>query len=116
VKAEDSRPATPPPTPEDPLPAIADWAKNPIYVQSVQAFRRALPELLKRHRRKWAAYHGDECLGIARTETELWQRCLRRGLKPGEFTVDFISEGSLDDRDELGWMTVDFENLPLDPE
>ncbi|HKI31520.1 MAG TPA: hypothetical protein VKA46_06605 [Gemmataceae bacterium] len=108
--------ATSPPAPENGLPALADWAKNPIYVQSEQAFRRALPELLKRHHRKWAAYHGDECLGIAPTQTELWERCTGRGLKPGEFTVRFISEGALDDTDELGWMTVDFERYKFDPE
>ncbi len=116
MKAEELRPTTSPPAPENVIPAIADWAKNPIYVQSDQAFRRDLPELLKRHHRKWVAYHGDECLGIARTETELWQRCLRRGLKPGEFTVGFITEGALDDKDELGWMTIDPERLRLDPE
>jgi len=41
------------------------------------AFYRNLPELLKKHYGKWVAYHGDEFMGLGRTQTELYQKCLR---------------------------------------
>jgi len=66
----------------------------PLVLQSQKAFWRDLPELLKsrRNRGKWVAYHGDEQLGIARTSTELYQRCLGRGLLRGQFYVGKIEE------------------------
>ena len=36
------------------------------------------------------AYHGDERIGFARTDTELYHECLRRGLQRGEFYVGFL--------------------------
>ncbi len=42
-----------------------------LSARSMQAFYRDLPELLKKHSGKWVAYHGDECFGVGRTETEL---------------------------------------------
>jgi hypothetical protein len=65
---------------------------------SLEAFRRALPELLKTHYRQWLVYHGDQQLGFARTETELYKRCLQRGLKRDEFMVCLI-EPELADAD-----------------
>jgi hypothetical protein len=88
------------PIPEDYAPFGVNWGDNPVYVRSEEEFYRNLSELLKKHERKWVAYHGDECLGIARTGTELWQRAYRRGLRPGEFYVGFICTGALDDKDE----------------
>jgi len=103
--------ATSPPAREDILPALANWANNPVYVRSQQAFHRNLPELLKRYERKWAAYHGDECIGIARTETELWERCLSRGLKPDEFVVGFVCTGALAHKDIGSWVTMDLDGM-----
>jgi hypothetical protein len=100
-----------PPVQGDAVPATSpageNWGDNPVYVRSQQAFYRHLPELLKSHEGKWAAYHGDECVGIARTETELWERCLQRGLKPGEFVVLYVRTGALHDNDEDSWVTFD---------
>jgi hypothetical protein len=64
----------------------------PLIAQSQEAFRRDLPNLLllKGRGRRWVAYHGGTRLGFAGTKTELYQECLRRGLRPGEFVVRSI--------------------------
>jgi hypothetical protein len=61
----------------------------PLVLQSQKAFWRDLPELLKvkRNRKKWAAYHGDERLAITRSDLDAYQECFRRGLKHEEFYV-----------------------------
>lgn len=57
--------------------------------KSQEAYWRDLPKLLplKSPTRQWVAYHGDERVGFAKTSEALYQRCLRRGLKRGEFYV-----------------------------
>ena len=64
----------------------------PLMLRAMQAFWRDLPELLqkRRNRGKWAAYHGDERVVIARSEVEAYQECFRRGLKRGEFYVGWL--------------------------
>ncbi len=79
----------------------------PLYAQSQEAFYRELPKLLKTHGGQWVAYHGDELVGFARTQTELYERCVRRGLKPDEFMVLFADHAALADHEEI--------NLPLSP-
>ncbi len=66
---------------------------EPLILRSQQAFWRDLPQLQKNKskKRRWAAYHGEERIGLGPTKTQLYQECLRRGLEPGEFYV-----GSLD--------------------
>jgi len=59
----------------------------PIISRSRAAFLRDLPRLIEERPRDWVAYHGDEQLGFAKTRTELFQECLRRGLKRDEFLV-----------------------------
>jgi hypothetical protein len=61
----------------------------PMILRSQQAFRRDLPALLmdRRNHRKWAAYHGEERVAIARSEVDAYQECFRRELKRGEFYV-----------------------------
>lgn len=58
--------------------------------RSQEAYWRDLPSLLPlaSRRRQWVAYHGDEQIGFGRTETELYQECLRRGLNRDEFYID----------------------------
>jgi hypothetical protein len=65
---------------------------SPQRFRSMQAFWRDLPELLKnrRNHKKWAAYHGDERVAIARSDVEAYQECFRRGLKRGEFYVGWL--------------------------
>jgi hypothetical protein len=64
----------------------------PLLLRSQQAFWRDLPELLKgrRTRGKWAAYHGDERVGIATTDDELIRECLRRNLHGNDYYLDVI--------------------------
>ncbi len=58
---------------------LADVILPPLVAQSQAAFRRELPELLKKRNGQWVAYHGDECLGFGRSQIELYQQCVRRG-------------------------------------
>lgn len=78
---------------DDPVP--------PMIARSFEAFRRDLPALLETHYRQWVVYHGEEQLGFGRTETELHQKCLRRGLKRDEFLVCSIEPEIPDD--EIIW-------------
>jgi len=72
-----------------------------LLAQSTGAFYRDLPELLKKHDGMWIAYHGDRCVGIARTETDLYQDCLRQGLPEAEFIVLYADRQALHDREEV---------------
>lgn len=74
---------------------------SPLGVQAENAFYRNLPELLKKHCRQWVAYRGNECVGFARTETELYQRCLQRGFKPEDFVVLYVHHRALYDHEEI---------------
>jgi hypothetical protein len=64
----------------------------PGVAASQAAFRRALPELLKKRPRQWVAYHQDELIGFARSETDLYEECYRRGLTDDTFVVRLIME------------------------
>jgi hypothetical protein len=75
---------------ESPLRATCEIL--PGIAVSQAAFRRALPDLLKQRPGRWVAYHGDECLGFARSETALYEQCIRNGLKDDEFVVRRIME------------------------
>jgi hypothetical protein len=80
---------------------------SPLYLQAQQAFYRRLPELLQKHARQWVAFHGEELIGCGRTQTELFQRCVRHGLREDEFVVLFADDAALGDQQEI--------DLPLDP-
>lgn len=64
----------------------------PMVLRSMRAFWRDLPSLLevRRSRKKWAAYHGDERVTIARSEVDAYQECFRRGLKDEEIYVGIL--------------------------
>jgi len=74
---------------------------SPFQARSTDAFYRNLPELLKKHYGKWVAYHGDECIGVGRTQSELYQECLRRGFKDDEFDVLLVTSQALSDREVI---------------
>jgi hypothetical protein len=78
---------TPPRPAEQPHPEI-----SPIVLRSMQAFWRDLPGLLevRRNRKKWAAYHGDRRVTIARSEVDAYQECFRRGLKDEDIYVGIL--------------------------
>ena len=61
-----------------------------IISRSQAAFRRDLPRLLAERPGQWVAYQGDQQIGFGATKTELYQKCLRRGLKRDEFLVRSI--------------------------
>jgi hypothetical protein len=67
-------------------------AISPGIARAQEAFRRDLPELLKNRTatQPWVAYHGNRRIGFGKTKTELFQDCLRQGLRRGEFIVRCI--------------------------
>ncbi len=64
--------------------------------KSQDAFFRDLPELLKDQRLKgyYAAYHGDERIGVADDDAPLIRECIRRGLKRDEYDILVIEPQS----------------------
>ena len=56
-------------------------------IQAMHAFHRELAQLLQERPGQWVAYHGEERVGFASTQTELWQRCLASGFHTGDFIV-----------------------------
>jgi hypothetical protein len=81
--------------------ALIDSEPLPAIQRSINAFRRDLPEMLKTQRGKWAAYHGDERLGFANTQTELYQLAFRQGLTRHEFVVGLVEPGAFDPDEQL---------------
>jgi len=80
---------------------LMDSEPLPMIQESIQAFRRDLPEMLKSHRGKWVAYHGDDRIGFGKTQTELYQKCFRRGLTRDDFVVCGVEEGTFDPDEEI---------------
>jgi hypothetical protein len=64
--------------------------------RSQEAFFRDLPELLKdrRLRGKYVAYHGNERVKVAKSETEVIRECLRRGLSDDQYDIFIIKPQS----------------------
>lgn len=60
--------------------------------RSQVVFWSELPQLLRMpgNYDKWVCYHSDECIGIARTKTELVRECLRRGLQDDTYYITII--------------------------
>ncbi|MBV9122488.1 MAG: hypothetical protein JO112_03870 [Planctomycetes bacterium] len=82
----------------------------PGILRSQQAFWRDLPELLKnrRHYLKWAAYHGDERIGIGSTPTELIREILRQGIPREDYYV-----GRIQPQDLPPWEPIEVEPIHL---
>ena len=74
----------------DSIQSIRDESVMPMIDASHKAFERDLDVLLQSHYREWVAYHGDERLGFAASQTALYAECLRRGLRDDEFVVRSI--------------------------
>jgi hypothetical protein len=79
--------------------------------RSYAAFLRALPELLRQpgNPRSWAAFHGDEIVGIASSQRSLYQTCLELGFPPDSFYVGWISPQSARGVDEVDPSLFEFE-------
>jgi hypothetical protein len=60
--------------------------------RSKEAFLRDLPSLLRQKKRKgqWVVYHGDKRLAFGKSQAELDQLCVRRGLALTEVHVGRI--------------------------
>jgi hypothetical protein len=80
----------------------------PAIQKSLDAFRAALPELLKNKTpdQEWVAFCGDELITFGRTKTEAYQECFRRGLKFGTFIVWSIEPGALNDQIKTGFLEI----------
>jgi hypothetical protein len=81
--------------------ALLETAPLPMIEKSIEAFRRDLPEMLKSHRGRWVAYHGDERIGFGNTQTELVQECFQRGLTRDDFVVCGVEEGVFDPDEDI---------------
>jgi len=79
--------------------------------RSQEAFWRDLPRLLEiaRNRGKWAAYTGDERIGIAGTKTELVRDVVRRGIPKEEYYVGRIKPGV-----QAPWEPIEVESIHPD--
>ena len=60
---------------------------SPLVVQGEEAFRRDLPDLLKKYRGQWVAYVGKERVEVGKKNLDVYQRCLDRGFPEGDFVV-----------------------------
>jgi hypothetical protein len=66
-------------------------AKVPAIIQQAHAaFRHALPRLWQERPGLWVAFHGEQQIGFAATKKALYEECLGRGLRRGEFLVRCI--------------------------
>ena len=83
------------------LQELMDSAPLPMIQKSIEAFRHGLPDMLRTHRGKWVAYHGDERIGFGKTQTELYKACFRRGLTRDDFVVCGVEEGPFDPDEEI---------------
>jgi hypothetical protein len=98
--ASTQTPHEPAPPPRDvPLIEISSAIRT-----SQEAFRNALPELLKTkaESKQWVAFCGLELVALGCTKTEVYQECLRRGLKRGTFVVRII-EPEASNETEISW-------------
>ncbi len=89
------------PEPRDPTAGIP-----PGILRSQQAFWRDLPELLRhrRNRGRWAAYHGDEQIGVAADRMKLVREIRRRGLSQDDYYF-----GRIEPHDQAPWEPIEVE-------
>jgi hypothetical protein len=78
-----------------------EFVGSSLHERSRAAFYRDLPNLLQRYCGLWVAYHGDEFIGSAPTQTELFEQCFARGLENHEFVVAFADQAALADHEEI---------------
>jgi hypothetical protein len=73
-------------------PAESDPEVAPGIRRSREAFLRALPDLLRNPKldRWYAAYHGAQRVGIARSAADLYRKCSELGLRDDEFYLGVI--------------------------
>jgi hypothetical protein len=71
-----------------------DLEIQPGIRRSKEAFWRALPELLRdrRHRGKWVAYHGEQCIAIHRDKVEVIRALKHQAIPGNQYYIDLIQE------------------------
>ncbi len=79
---------------------VAAMKVPPMIQQALDKHRRDLPELMKTHAYRWAAYHGEQRLEFGRSKRKLYFKYLDRGLSPDELIVLGV-EPELPDEVEL---------------
>ncbi len=81
--------------------------------RSLEALRRDLPQLLGDRRlvHQWAAYHGDEPVGIAPDAVTLLRGCLRRGFKDDEYYIGWIDPTELIAEEDIGPRRPELEEV-----
>ena len=80
-------------------------------VRSRNAFLRDLPTLLAnpKYDRWYAAYSGDERIGIAESSIELIQECKRRGLREDECYIGCIFPHTDEEEEEIEFGFHEFD-------
>lgn len=63
----------------------------PMLARSLRAYLRDLPELLKTHRGKRVAHHGEKVIGYGHTERALYDKRFRLGIREHEFLISRIA-------------------------
>jgi hypothetical protein len=72
------------PTQTDPVPAAEKPALGTL---ALETYRHDLPRLLDERPGQWVAYHGDQLVGFARTDLELYKKCKRCGYRIRDYIV-----------------------------
>jgi hypothetical protein len=65
--------------------------------KALRVFVDNFPELLKKHLNKWVACDASGVLFAGRSWDVIFNRCLKRGLKPDEFIVNYVMPGAISD-------------------
>jgi hypothetical protein len=77
--------------------------KEPGIPPGIRKALRALvdlfPQLLEKHLNQWVACDANGVLFAGDTWDEVFQRCLKRGLKLDEFILEYVMPGGLSDLD-----------------
>jgi N-methylhydantoinase B/oxoprolinase/acetone carboxylase alpha subunit len=63
---------------------------HPMIRLAQEAFQRELPELIKKHKGWWAAYHGDKRLEIAKDDRILYKKFSGNIIPEDELLVELI--------------------------
>ncbi len=99
------------------LPAESQLPREvpPGIQRSKKAFRRDLPYLLRQKKRKgqWVVYHGDKRLAFGKSQAELDQLCVRRGLALTEVYVGLI-EPDQPEPEVVDWVSAEFTDYPTE--
>ena len=76
------------PDPDHPVWEMVDqFPPTPLGEQAWAAYQQDLPRLVETARGQWAAYHGEERLGVNASNRELCEECLRRGFAIEECVI-----------------------------